>query len=529
MVNILYNILLMSISGTIMYLVSLLFNGRKQYAFLRYAMLIAAVALMLIPVQAVFRLPKLISISVPGTAAVSAGYPMQMTGASAGGISAAYILFFVWITGAVFSFARFALKYRSSRCALARITENDKDERRLYLFGGLLDKMKIKRHIELRTSKYLNSPMLFGITKPTVIIPDKAFSDRELEMMMTHELVHYRHGDIVIAFLTAISKCIHWFNPAVHLTDRAILTARELCCDEAVLERIDPCFKKEYGRLILAVIETSLNSSLAYTTSMASSKVSIQRRLMKIIEYKAHSRLFRLGCLMLVCSFSVSALTAFGFEKAAEGLPEEIKQEIERAVSVPDAVSAVIGEILPEVDVETVALKEEEQPESEVETEEPIATAEAVYVPEETVYDTNEEAAGETEEYYFTDNAETAVETNAEEYAEADEPLYKTISLAESSFMFKPDFSVSGAARSDNFEVPAGMQVSIVKYSEDGTDLRIEVYDAETDELFTGETEATSRKKISFMRNMDKTYYIIAYCTAGVCDGIYVSGKDMYR
>lgn len=527
MVNLLYNLLLMSISGTIMYLLSLLFCGRKQYAWLRYAMLTAAIILMVVPVHALWRLPKMINITVPQRIFVSGGHETAATGGNVRGIvSIAVILTGIWAAGAITAFAGFILKYRRSASVLRRITSEDRDVRDLIMLDRVLNRLRIGNEIELRTSRYLKSPMLFGLIRPMVIIPSVRFSDRELEMILTHELVHYKHRDLWIALLSSAAKCINWFNPVVYLTDNAIITVRELCCDETVLELISPQYKRDYGNLILSVIENGLNSKIAYTTSMASSKVSIQKRLFKIIEYKAHSRLFRLGCLMLVCSCCISSLTAFGFEKAADILPEEIKPELEKAVTLTGG-EGIIGGLIPDID-----RTEEPTEVPEAETQQPTEIPEETEtsLPEAVEFNITEPTEAEEQEpveavVYSFDTEEEAVTIEAIEAAEIQE--IKTIALPESSYIFKPDFSGSTAVRSDNFYVPEGVSVTIQEYAAADSDLRIEIYDAATDEYFIGGGE-NGRRQFSFMRTGGGTYYIIAYCTTGDCDGIYVSGKNVY-
>lgn len=533
MVNFLYNILLMSISGTLMYLVSLLFCGRKRYVWLRYAALIAAILLMLIPVEAVFRLPKMVSVPLPERVFISGGYTAAPGVAAAPRITVSVIgiSFIVWLTGAAAAFISFTLKYRKSARIMRQITSECRSVAAISVFSRVADRLNIRMNIELRTSDSLRSPMLFGILRPMVIIPAADFTERELEMMITHELTHYRHRDLCFAMLAALAKCIHWFNPAVYMADRAMITARELCCDEVVLERLEPDSKKEYGDLLLSVIETTAGSGLTFTTSMASSKVSIQRRLIKIIEHRTRSRLFKFGCFAVVASFAASSVTAFGFELAKSAIPEDILHELEQPISLSDTADALFSTLIPaasdaydyepimEATAETEETADAEEPEDdapEVTKPEKAYTPPAPEVSEPDMYEITAEAP---EIYLFGDTEPEYIPV----------PESYTINLASSAYMFKPEFTESEAVRSDNFEVPAGVSVSILKYTSPGSDLRLEIYDADTDELVTGETEANTRSRISFMMNIDRTYYIIAYCTTGGCDGIYVSGRDMYR
>ncbi|MCH5212408.1 MAG: M56 family metallopeptidase [Oscillospiraceae bacterium] len=491
MVNLLYNLLMMSISGTIMFLVSLLFTGHKRYAWVRYAMLTAAVLLMLIPVQSLIRVPKAVNVSVPEQVFISSGYAVAPV-RNRMVISVAIILVLVWIIGAAINAIRFIFRYRKSSRILKRISEKCTDEKLHKSLSDCCRQLGIKRRIRLRKSRFLNSPMLFGIIKPSVIIPDSEFTEQQLQMVMMHELTHYKHCDLWISLIASAAQCIHWFNPAVYFIGSSIVTARELCCDESVLERLEPEVKKDYGRLILSVIESGFNSGLAYTTSMASTKTNLQKRLKKIVEFRPRSKAFKLACLMLVGSCVVSSLTALGFEKAAEIIPEEIKEELERPIDIEDIVSIVS-------DAEDKAASEPAAVEQsyKTETSEPAVVYQAPVV---------------------------TAEPEQTEYAPAVSSEPRSISLPEASYVFKPDFSENEAVQSDYIYAPEGTMITVQKYTQDGSDLSIEVIDAATGESIID--SGNDRERFSFMRSGDNTYYIVAHCTTGDVDGIYVQGRN---
>ena len=482
---------MMSISGTIMFLVSLLFTGHKRYAWVRYAMLTAAVLLMLIPIQAVMSVPKAVNISVPEQVFVSTGYAATPVKNKAV-ISVVLILTLVWIVGAAVGAVRFVLRYRKSSRILKRITEECTDARLYKSLSDCCGQLGIKRRIRLRKSRFLNSPMLFGIINPLVIIPDREFTEQQLRMVMMHELTHYKHRDLWISLIASAAQCVHWFNPAVYFIGSSIVTARELCCDESVLEMLEPEVKKDYGRLILSVIESGFNSGLAYTTSMASTKTNLQKRLKKIVAFRPHSKAFKLACLMLVGSCVVSSLTALGFEKAAEIIPEEIKEELEKPINIEDVMSIVSD--TGDKAAEATALPQQpykaEASEPAAVYQAPVATAE----PEQTEYVP----------------------------AVSNEP--RSISLPDASYVFKPDFSANEAVQSDYIYAPEGTMITVQKYTQDGSDLSVEVIDAATGEAIID--SGNDRERFSFMQSGDNTYYIVAHCTTGDVDGIYVQGRN---
>lgn len=332
-----YMLLLMSVSGTIMYMLSIVFGKKTRHYVWQYAMLVTAVIMLLVPIQKIVEIPRLFKITVPKTLNISdiAAAPAALQSS----VSAADIITAVWLIGIVVFAARIIYKYIKTSLTLRQITEECYAEETLDVYFDVCQRLSIRRSITLRTSKYLNSPLLFSVFKPTIIIPDKAFSQRELEMILTHELTHYKHRDLWIALGASVAGCVHWFNPAVYFIGKSITEVCELFCDETVVKRLSSADKKAYGNLILSVIEKELNSRLAYTTSMASAKDSIQKRLRKIVEFKMPTKVSTIAGIMVVLACVVSSLTAFGFETAAEAIPEEVKQII--PIAIPTAIPTI--------------------------------------------------------------------------------------------------------------------------------------------------------------------------------------------
>lgn len=328
-----YDMILMGISSSItLILAQLLYHSmQKKHARWYYSMLVTAVLMLIIPVQSLFSLPKLMSVTVPENIVYTQPYEIS----SESTIYLADIIFLIWASIAFAMMIFTAVKYfRTSRIlkSLSNPTDN-----KVYInaFRAAKASMGISRQIELMESKHISSPLLFGLIHPKIIIPTRDFTDDELSMIMTHELTHYRHMDLIIKLISSLGACVQWFNPTSHILKRNIVTACELCCDESVLDTLKLSDNKEYGRLILSVMEDSLNKNFFCSTSMASTEKGIKKRLMKIVEFKHHSVAFRMVSIMLILASTVCSVTAFGVEYAKEILPEETTEfitEIEQIV-----------------------------------------------------------------------------------------------------------------------------------------------------------------------------------------------------
>ena len=65
--------------------------------------------------------------------------------------------------------------------------------------------------------------MLAGFIHPTLYLPDERISRTDAAFIFRHELTHYKHGDLWLKLLLLAARCLHWFNPLVHLIARFAL------------------------------------------------------------------------------------------------------------------------------------------------------------------------------------------------------------------------------------------------------------------------------------------------------------------
>jgi|GEM_PF-1955879 len=136
-----------------------------------------------------------------------------------------------------------------------------------------------------------HTPMLIGIVKPKIILPNMYFSDEELKMILAHEMVHYNRKDLFIKLLMLIANAIHWFNPAVYALSRHLNMICELSCDEKVVSEMDAQSRKLYGETILHVLQNSavqktVVGNVTFATNLCNSKRNFKRRLISMMNAK---------------------------------------------------------------------------------------------------------------------------------------------------------------------------------------------------------------------------------------------------
>jgi len=109
--------------------------------------------------------------------------------------------------------------------------------------------------IPIIISPTTHTPMLIGLLKPIIVLPKMPLEDEQLEVILKHELVHYKRKDLLLKMVGLVAHAVHWFNPAVYILNRQLNIYCELSCDEKVVSEMDLAGKKYYGELILQFLQ----------------------------------------------------------------------------------------------------------------------------------------------------------------------------------------------------------------------------------------------------------------------------------
>jgi beta-lactamase regulating signal transducer with metallopeptidase domain len=211
----------------------------------------------------------------------------------------------LWLAGVLLMSLRTALAWRASR-ALVHASEPCADA---VLVGALRLAAEAHglRHVPaLRVSRQVTSPQLVGILRPVLLLPAQTVSmidDDDLDMALTHELVHLRRRDLWWGLLPALAQHVAFFHPLVHLAVREYGVAREAAVDAAVVAGNRHC-RSDYGRLLVRLgVAPRPGAGLA---SASPSFLSLKRRLLML---QNTSSFPRLGAALILATVAVAGVT----------------------------------------------------------------------------------------------------------------------------------------------------------------------------------------------------------------------------
>ena len=184
----------------------------------------------------------------------------------------------------------------------------------------------IDREIPLRVSSAADCPMLAGFIHPTLYLPDERISRTDAVFIFRHELTHYKHGDLWLKLLLLAARCLHWFNPLVHLIARFAQEDIEAACDDAVVRGHDGAYRRAYGETILRSAIAQAQKRKALVSCFGDDKKTLMRRFEGLFDKSVKKRGVALVVMIALLVGSLSCTIAVGDND--KGLTKELRIQL---------------------------------------------------------------------------------------------------------------------------------------------------------------------------------------------------------
>ncbi|MCI0391264.1 MAG: M56 family metallopeptidase [Acidobacteria bacterium] len=192
-------------------------------------------------------------------------------------------LFTAWMIGALIMLARLMKNHLGVRRTLKRAqsirpADLDCDESGILRIGK----------VSLRLSTEIHSPILFGVFRPTILLPADITSwttPAERAAMIQHELAHVERRDTIVNLFQTALSVIFFFHPLVRYACRQLSLEREMACDDRVVAL--GASAEVYAAGILKAAERSIIAfglpSGAHQLALFSAKQILERRIEMIL------------------------------------------------------------------------------------------------------------------------------------------------------------------------------------------------------------------------------------------------------
>ena len=242
----------------------------------------------------------------------------------------------LWLGGMAALLVYQGAGYALARRRLLRDAEPGSEEETA-LLAALAAGLGVRRAPPLLHTADAASPMVLGLVRPVLLLPEGALPAEELEVVLRHELTHLKRHDVAYQALLLLARTVHWFNPLVWWMGREAGRSLELCCDDAVVRGRDEAFRRRYGSVLL---RTAAGGWVPLSTRLGGGKGQLKARLGNLFRKKRNSA--ALVCLALACALLVTSLVAC---EQAKLTPEEALDALEDSIAVEgDRISFTVPE-----------------------------------------------------------------------------------------------------------------------------------------------------------------------------------------
>ena len=208
----------------------------------------------------------------------------------------------VWLTGAALLTAQRFAAYFAFRRGAKKWSRPAEDAETLAAFGAAKSELGLKGAVELRRSGRIAGPMIAGFFHPLLLLPERELPPGELELILRHELIHWKRRDVWYRLLLELACAVHWFNPLVWRMARRAGEDAELVCDSLVVEGRDGEYRRLYGEAILAAVRPGKGRRTVFSTGFSGGARTMKRRLWNIFDTCKKRRGAAAFCIVLLAA-----------------------------------------------------------------------------------------------------------------------------------------------------------------------------------------------------------------------------------
>ena len=203
-------------------------------------------------------------------------------------LSVWHLFLIVWLVGSGIAFLRLLLSYHRFYQIVRRLgTDISREEP----YRSLLQQICQERHKRCRFHIVqlpgISSPMVTGISKPHILFPDNLNADRQdLYYIISHEVSHIFHHDMVVKLMAQFLCVIYWWNPFTGLLKKQISTMLELRIDLQLTASPDPQIRVNYLDCLLRAAKSEQQAAEPAISFCNASESLLKQRFSMIISHR---------------------------------------------------------------------------------------------------------------------------------------------------------------------------------------------------------------------------------------------------
>lgn len=188
-------------------------------------------------------------------------------------------LFAIWLSGLLLFLMLLIIWHIRSMRMIGRWKQEFSRSEVVEQFENLKKEYEITGQIQFKLCPCIHTPMTVYFLHPAILLPSEAYSEEELDMIISHELMHIKRKDIVYRILQLLFLAVYWFHPFAYWLVREIQNLCETSCDEAVLKDADTGTRIRYIEVLL---QMAADTRSTLSMEFASKGKRLKRRIWSV-------------------------------------------------------------------------------------------------------------------------------------------------------------------------------------------------------------------------------------------------------
>lgn len=189
----------------------------------------------------------------------------------------------IWIVGSMVVggiFFTVHLRFRRRLYRERKLCQQSEDK----IAGNGRKTVGLHRNLPIYQVKKLEAPCLVGVLWPAVYVgTDIRTGTERFRHVVTHEQVHYLHGDHIWALLRAVLVTVYWFHPFVWIAAAASVRDGEIACDHGTIKQLGEGERLTYGEMLLELSRKNRGKRVySFGTMLRPGRSEMKERIMRL-------------------------------------------------------------------------------------------------------------------------------------------------------------------------------------------------------------------------------------------------------
>ncbi len=159
----------------------------------------------------------------------------------------------VWIVGIILFIIRYLKTEYDFHKDIGHYSKKIPESAPAYqIFKHIQEEFPKTKCIELRTFPFAQSPFIYGMHKPYILLPEELeLDDKQLYYILRHEISHYLHHDFLLKLGVEFLCIAYWWNPLCRFLKNKADMILEMRIDQTISKDSDQ--RLEYFECLLFV------------------------------------------------------------------------------------------------------------------------------------------------------------------------------------------------------------------------------------------------------------------------------------